>query len=127
MIASFVRGGSVRDVGTALADALGYQAAISTSTVAEVCQAIKAVDEAWARRRATVIGRFPGGTSRASLVWAVLDRASRGWCGLTMTADGIRLLQDLRRCLLEPPRQLRPRAIPSNRPADAPETVGATG
>ena len=33
----------------------------------------------------------------------------RGWRGLTMTADGLRLLQDLRRSLLDPPRQLRPR------------------
>ncbi len=31
------------------------------------------------RRRAKVIGRFPGETSCLSLVWAVLDRASRGW------------------------------------------------
>jgi len=38
----------------------------------------------------------------------VLDRASAGWRGLTMTADGLRLLQDLRRSLLEPPRRLGP-------------------
>ncbi|WP_414637261.1 hypothetical protein [Actinophytocola sp.] len=31
------------------------------------------------RRRAKVIGRFPGETSCISIVWAVLDRASRGW------------------------------------------------
>ena len=61
------------------------------------------------RRRAKVIGRLPGETSCLTLVWAVLDRASRGWRGLTMTADGLRLLQDLRRSLPEPPRQLRPR------------------
>ena len=36
---------------------------------------------------------------------AVLDRASRGWRRLTMTSDGLRLLRDLRRLLLEPPRQ----------------------
>jgi putative transposase len=60
------------------------------------------------RRRTKVIGRLPGETSCLTLVWAVLDRASRGWRGLTMTADGLRLLQDLRRLLLEPPRQLRP-------------------
>jgi len=30
------------------------------------------------RRRAKVIGRFPGETSCISIVWAVLDRASRG-------------------------------------------------
>jgi hypothetical protein len=28
-----------------------------------------------------------------------------------MTADGLRLLQDLRRSLLEPPAQLRPRTV----------------
>jgi putative transposase len=49
------------------------------------------------RRRAKVIGRFPGETSCISIVWAVLDRASRGWRGLTMTPAGLRLLQDLRR------------------------------
>jgi hypothetical protein len=54
-----------------------------------------------------VIGRLPGETSCLTLVLAVLDRASRGWRGLTMTADGLRLLQDLRRSLLDPPRQLR--------------------
>ena len=49
------------------------------------------------RRRVKVIGRLPGETSCLTLVWAVLDRASRGWRGLTMTSDGLRLLQDLRR------------------------------
>jgi hypothetical protein len=53
----------------------------------------------------------PGETSCLTLVWAVLDRAARGWRGLTMTADGLRLLQDLRRSLLDPPRQLRPRTV----------------
>jgi putative transposase len=41
VIASFVRGLSVRDVEATLADALGDQAAISKSTVSQVCQAIK--------------------------------------------------------------------------------------
>jgi putative transposase len=66
--------------------------------------------------------RFPAGLT---LVWAVLDRASAGWRGFTMTADGLRLLQDLRRSLLQPPRQLRPRATKT--PADdVPEDVRAT-
>jgi putative transposase len=30
-----------------------------------------------------VIGRLPGEQSCLSLVWAVLDRASKGWRGLT--------------------------------------------
>ena len=55
------------------------------------------------RRRVKVIGRLPGETSCLSLVWAVLDRASRGWRGLTMTPKALRLLQDLRRQLLHPP------------------------
>src|SRR5674536_406241 len=33
------------------------------------------------RRRVKVIGRLPGEHSCTSLVWAVLDRASRGWPG----------------------------------------------
>jgi putative transposase len=73
------------------------------------------------RRRVKVIGRLPGETSCLTLVWAVLDRASRGWRGFTMTADGLRLLQDLRRSLLEPPRQLRPHTVTAGQPADQPE------
>jgi putative transposase len=55
------------------------------------------------RRRVKVIGRLPGERSCLSLVWAVLDRASRGWRGVVMTPAGVRLLQDLRRHLLRPP------------------------
>jgi hypothetical protein len=55
------------------------------------------------RRRTTVIGRFPSEISCLTLVWADLDRAPRGWRGLTITADGLRLLQDLRRSLLDRP------------------------
>jgi transposase-like protein len=55
------------------------------------------------RRRTKVIGRLPGETSCLSLVWAVLDRASRGWRGVNQTPAGVRLLQDLRRQLLDPP------------------------
>jgi putative transposase len=55
------------------------------------------------RRRTKVIGRLPGERSCLSLVWAVLDRASGGWRGLTMTPGALRLLQDLRRQLLHPP------------------------
>ncbi len=76
------------------------------------------------RRRVKVIGRLPGETSCLSLVWAVLDRASRGWRGLAMTPDGLRLLQDLRRSLLDPPRQLRPQPTPEAH-GDHAETVTA--
>jgi transposase-like protein len=65
------------------------------------------------RRRVKVIGRFPGETSCVSLVWAVLDRAARGWRGFTMTSKGLRILQDLRRALLHPPAQLHPADDPS--------------
>jgi len=76
------------------------------------------------RRRTKVIGRLPGETSCLTLVWAVLDRASRGWRGLTMTSDGLRLLQDLRRSLPGPPRQLRPpTATAISQPGDAAESV----
>jgi hypothetical protein len=51
VIASFIRGLSVRDVEATLADALGDQAAISKSTVSSVCQQIKDDYEAWSRRR----------------------------------------------------------------------------
>jgi putative transposase len=75
------------------------------------------------RRRVKVIGRLPGEHSCLSLVWAVLDRASAGWRGFTMTAAGLRLLQDLRRALLQPPPQLRPPR--PDTPGEQPETVGA--
>ncbi|MDP9429475.1 MAG: transposase, partial [Actinomycetota bacterium] len=74
------------------------------------------------RRRAKVIGRLPGEHSCLTLVWAVLDRASAGWRGFTMTAAGLRLLQDLRRSLLDPPTQLR---HPGGEVSAPPETVGA--
>lgn len=75
------------------------------------------------RRRTKVIGRLPGETSCLTLVWAVLDRASRGWRGFTMTPGGLRLLQDLRRSLLDPPHQIRPRTVTTSQPADSPQTV----
>lgn len=54
------------------------------------------------RRRVKVIGRLPGERSCLSLVWAVLDRASRGWRGVTQTIPSIRLLVELRRELFHP-------------------------
>jgi putative transposase len=55
------------------------------------------------RRRTKVIGRLPGEASCLRLVWAVLDRASRGWRGLAYTPAATWLLQDLRRVLFAPP------------------------
>ena len=67
------------------------------------------------RRRVKVIGRLPGDHFCLSLVWAVLDRASAGWRGFTMTPAGLRLLQDLRRNLHDPPTQL-PQSNSTKRP-----------
>ena len=73
------------------------------------------------RRRVKVIGRLPGETSCLNLVWAVLDRASRGWRGMIMTPTGTRLLADLRHQLLDPPTPIHK---PDTNITDA-ETVGA--
>ncbi len=59
------------------------------------------------RRRVKVIGRLPGERSCLSLVWAVLDRASKGWRGVEMTPNVVRHLQHLRRELLTPPQPER--------------------
>src|SRR6266550_5517110 len=75
------------------------------------------------RRRVKVIGRLPGETSCLSLLWAVLDRASRGWRGLTTTSHSTRQLHDLRRQLLDPPPPIR-RHNPAT-VSGSPENVGA--
>ena len=49
------------------------------------------------RRRTTIIGRFPGETSALSLIWAVLELASRGWRGITMTPKAVAEIERLRR------------------------------
>jgi transposase-like protein len=54
------------------------------------------------RRRVKVIGRLPGERSCLGLVWAVLDRASRGWRGVDMNPANVRLLQRLRADLFGP-------------------------
>lgn len=54
------------------------------------------------RRRIKVIGRLPGERSCLSLVWAVLDRASRGWRGVDMNPANVRHLQHLRADLHRP-------------------------
>ena len=50
VLASFVRGLSVRDVEAALAEALGPEAALSKSTVCRICQAIKDEFDAFTTR-----------------------------------------------------------------------------
>jgi transposase-like protein len=49
------------------------------------------------RRRTKIIGRFPGETSALSLIWAVLELASRGWRGVTMTPKAVAQIERLRR------------------------------
>ena len=74
------------------------------------------------RRRVKVIGRLPGETSCLNLVWAVLDRASGGWRGVTMTSDGpasCRTSAARSSTHLPPPATHRPAAQPD----DQPETV----
>ena len=61
------------------------------------------------------------------LVWAVLDRASAGWRSVNVTSDGLRLLQDLRRSLLEPPHQFRPRTVTATQPALSPNLIMKPG
>lgn len=61
------------------------------------------------RRRVKVIGRLPGETSCLTLVWAVLDRAARGWRGVRMTPAALRLLAERRRVLFSPPKRKEPK------------------
>lgn len=49
------------------------------------------------RRRTKVIGRFPGETSALTLIWAVLELASRGWRGVTMTPRTVAEIERIRR------------------------------
>lgn len=53
MIASFVRGLATRDVDNTLAEALGSDAALSKSTVSNICQAIRGEYDAWWMRDLT--------------------------------------------------------------------------
>jgi putative transposase len=68
------------------------------------------------RRRTKVIGRLPGERSCLTLVWAVLDRASKGRRGLTYTPAATRLLQDLRHQLF---------GLPDREVIDQPVTTAA--
>jgi hypothetical protein len=45
--------------------------------------------------------------------------SSRGWRSLTMTSDGLRLLQDVHRSLLQPDRQLRRPTVTAAHPGGA--------
>ncbi|MGH8515395.1 MAG: IS256 family transposase, partial [Gammaproteobacteria bacterium] len=63
------------------------------------------------RRRVKVIGRLPGEESCLSLVWAVLDRASRGWRGVQMNPAATRLLIQLRRELFARKKEAKRKAV----------------
>jgi transposase-like protein len=54
------------------------------------------------RRRVKVIGRMPNEASCLALVWAVLDRASKGWRGLRYPPAITRHLADIRHQLNRP-------------------------
>nr|WP_239655458.1 hypothetical protein [Mycobacterium riyadhense] len=56
----------------------------------------------------------------------MLDRASAGWRGLTMTPVGTRLLEDLHRSLLDPPRELRPSPSATSGDTDQADPISAT-
>jgi putative transposase len=60
------------------------------------------------RRRTKIIGRFPGETSALSLIWAVLELASRGWRGVTMTPKAIAHIERIRRATPSPPTRRTP-------------------
>lgn len=73
------------------------------------------------RRRVKVIGRLPGERSALSLVWAVLDRASAGWRGITYTPADVRQLQTIRRDLGVP--RHRPKEEPDHDDPSAPDAA----
>jgi transposase-like protein len=64
---------------------------------------ISAVEQVWPaslrQRRVKVIGRLPGERSCLSLVWAVLDRALRGWRRVELRLVSVRALQQFCRDL----------------------------
>jgi transposase-like protein len=95
VIASFVRGLSVRDVEATLAEALGDKAAISKSTVSAICQAIKDEYQAWAGRRldqvrldrlfldASFFRMHPGYPAEPVLAaWGITTGGKAGFIGL---------------------------------------------
>ena len=67
-----------------------------------------------------------GVTARSAASRCIVRGVRPSGAGVTMTSDGLRFLQDPRRSLLEPPRQLRPRTVTTSPVADTPENVSAT-
>jgi len=64
------------------------------------------------------VGASPGERTCLGLVWAVLDRASRGWRGVVMTPVAVRQLQDPRSQLFSP-------TVVGEVPPESAETVTA--
>jgi Transposase, Mutator family len=119
VIASFVRGLSVRDVEAALAEALGDQAAISKSTVSSVCGQIKEEYQAWARRRldevtldylfldASFFRMHPGSPAEPVLAaWGITTDGKPAFIGLAPGTGGQRVL--VTSCTRPPGRCTRP-------------------
>jgi hypothetical protein len=70
---------------------------IGKSTVARVCKDTAVRYAAWCQRdRTKIIGRFPGETPALSLIWAVVDLASRGWRGVTMPHKDVAQIERIR-------------------------------
>ena len=83
VIASFVRGLSVRDMEAALAEALGDQAAISKSTVSSACQQIKDEYERWAALDASFFRMHPGSPAEPVLAaWGITTSGKPAFIGL---------------------------------------------
>jgi hypothetical protein len=102
VIASFVRGLSVRDAEAALAEALGDQAAVSKSTVSSVCQAIRDEYARWAARRlddvtldylsldASFFRMHSGSPAELVLAaWGITTGGKPAFIGLAAAADAI--------------------------------------
>ena len=76
---------------------------------------LDAMERATSEKHTSPLRRQPGRNGGRRL-GAVLDPASLGWRGVNTTPDGLRLLHDLRRCLLEPPPQIHPAPRPPTAP-----------
>jgi putative transposase len=74
------------------------------------------------REQLTAYLRFPAEHHKRIRHSNFIER--RGWRGFTMTASGLRLLQDLRHALLDPPARLRP-DTPTTNPASTDTGVAA--
>ena len=98
VIAAFVRGLSVSDVQATLAEALGDQAAISKSTVSQVCKAIRAEYQAWARRRLDEIALDYLVDPHIYFGHFVIYNPEKALCRRQLSNDGGQTTPDLATC-----------------------------